>query len=120
MEYRFKKDYLGNPVSQLSTGHEALGCWLNEELKQNTALMNQLETVISELEDHKRLEFLLEGVDYNLLLTRDSAEVKAKLMATEMMDDLNEDLDYYDSESFSQCGLDDFKQLLASWQNYIA
>ena len=119
MEYRFQRDYLGNPVAQLSTEHEALGRWLNEELGQNTNKIKQLLCTVTELEQQKRLEFQLDGDDYRLFLTADSAEVKANLLDSEMMEDFHEDLDYYDCESSSQCGLDDFKHLISAWHDYL-
>ncbi|MRI32771.1 hypothetical protein EOPP23_07215 [Endozoicomonas sp. OPT23] len=120
MEYRFQRDYLGNPVAKLSSEHEALGRWLNDEVATNTGLIERLLAIISDLEARNKLEFQLEGHDFNITLTRDSAEASARLLETEMMDDFGEDMDYYDSESSGQCGLDDFKHLLLAWQDYIA
>ena len=119
MDYQFRRDLAGSPEAQCSMGYEAMGIWLTEELGCN---QNQLQTLLDKidlLQASRLWEYELEGQDYHLQLTRQQAEVRAALLDSDMACDEMEDMDYYDHESSSHCGLVDFRNMLLSWQQFI-
>ncbi|MFK0574023.1 YacL family protein [Endozoicomonas sp.] len=125
MDYHFQRNFSGQPEAQFSMDHEAMGIWLTDELGSNRQQLEHLLQVVDSLEKGQRWEYFDDGNEYRLHLTRDRAEVRAALLDTEMKPsayeehDEMEELDYYDNESISHCGLDDFKTLLLSWQNFL-
>ncbi len=120
MDYHFQRNFSGRPEAQFSMDHEAMGIWLTEELGDNTKQFEHLVQVIDSLEKGQRWEYFDDGRDFRLHLTRDVAEVRAALLDTDMPSDEMEEMDYYDSESISHCGLDDFKSLLLDWQRFLS
>lgn len=119
MDYHFQRNFSGRPEAQFSMDHEAMGIWLTEELGSNRQQLEHLLQVIESLEKGQRWEYFDDGIDYRLHLTRDHAEVRAALLDTAMDCDEMEELDYYDNESISHCGLDDFKALMVCWQVFL-
>ena len=119
MEYQFRRDIAGQPEALFSMNHEAMGIWLTNELGTNSHRLKTLMTAIDRLLNKELWEYEHEGHDYQLVLTRNQAEVKAALLDSEMYSDEMEDMDYYDSESSCHCGLNDFKAMILSWQEFI-
>ena len=119
MEYRFRRGIADQPEASFSMGHEAMGIWLTDELGTNTHKLQALLSTIDRLLNKELWEFEQEGQDYSLVLTRTQAEIKAALLDSEMYSEEMEDMDYYDSESTGHCGLNDFKTMLQSWQEFI-
>lgn len=119
MDYHFQRSFSGQPEAQFTMDHEAMGIWLTEELGSSQQRLEHLLQVVDSLEKGLRWEYFDDGIDYRLHLTRDRAEVRAALLDTEMDCEEMEDLDYYDHESISHCGLDDFKALLLGWQDFL-
>ena len=125
MDYHFQRNYSGRPEAQFSMNHEALGIWLTEELGSDWHQLELLLQVIDGLEKGLRWEYFDDGNEYCLHLTRDRAEVRAALLDSEMEPSTYEQhdeisgLEYYDNESISHCGLDDFKTLLLGWQDFL-
>ena len=120
MEYQFRRDLIGRPEARFSMSYEAMAIWLTEEVGTRQHRLNDLLKVIEQLKAGERWEYELEGQDYHLVINRLEAIVRADLMDAEMDCDEMEDMDYYDSESQCQCGLDDFKAMLLSWQEFIS
>ena len=121
MDYRFFYNERQIPTARLSMDHEALGLWLSDELGSDKEQLHHILQVISQLENGERREFEWQGRDFLLYLTRDDAEVTALTLLQEYSrEELEgEDLDFYDSESRAACGLEDFKDLLLEWQEFV-
>ena len=120
MEYQFRRDLIGRPEARFNMNYEAMAVWLTEEIGTRQHQLNKLFEIIAQLKNSERWEYELEGEDYHLVMNRQEAIVRAGLMDTEMDCDEMEDMDYYDSESQCQCGLDDFNVMLISWQEFIS
>lgn len=43
MDYEFLRDITGVVKVRMSMGHEAVGHWFNEEVKENLALLDEVE-----------------------------------------------------------------------------
>jgi len=121
VDYDFTHDIYGAFRAEFSMGHEAIGYWLTYELRSRQAVIQQLLTIISELRQHQRMDYLMEGSEYNLLLNRDEAIVRAHALDSEYEEEQPEDnLVFYDQESTASCGLDDFIEILEGWQQFTS
>ena len=118
MDYEFRTDLLGRHVAHFPMGHEALGNWLTSDLGNNPQRIQGVFDAILLIENRQTWEYELEGAEYALQLSPDEAVVRAHSLYAEA-DQLNDDMDYYDSESQAQCGLDDFKALLIDWIQFV-
>ena len=118
MDYEFTKDIIGSYIARFPMGHEALGSWLTSELGGNKERIQKLFTAVQKLQQRQSWDYELEGTEYRLQLTRDEAVVQAhSLFCSD--EELANDMDYYDSESFAQCGLDDFEAMLKDWSRFV-
>lgn len=121
MDYEFTLDLSGDYCAEFSMGHEALGYWLTNELGSRQSVMTAIFSAIEQLQNKQRWDYEVEGAEYNLLLTRDDATVRAHGLDSDFADDEpEEELDYYDQESTACCGLEDFIEILTGWQAFIS
>ncbi|MFO6424530.1 YacL family protein [Motilimonas sp. KMU-193] len=119
MEFEFKRDVLYKTIRcQFSMGHEAMGTWLEQELKTDLAGIARLLEQIQLLQQQALEQFELLGSEFSLFLNQDEAKVIANILLSEQSE-LPEDLQYYDEESLALAGLEDFEQMLRSYQQFI-
>lgn len=125
MDYEFTLDEYDRPIAEFSMGFEALGRWLTEELGSEQHNIDDLLDIIIQLEQKRINSRQLFGEDSKLLIDQEQVEVMA--LALEIGDDedsddkpaLPENTRLYDDESYANCGLQDFKQALLSWQEFV-
>ncbi|AIJ08874.1 MULTISPECIES: YacL family protein [Edwardsiella] len=117
MDYEFRHDIGGQVIALFSMGHEAVGHWLNEEVKGDLALLSRIEQEAAALKGSER-QWQLEGHEYTLWLDSEEVMVRANQLALEG-DALDDGMRYYDEESLSLCGLEDFLQVLARYRSFI-
>ncbi len=124
MEFEFRRDMTGTLQASFSMGHEAIAAWLLEEVGSRLSVISELEPVITQLQAKDCWEYLRDGVEYHLKLTRTEAEVTSASVDFDCESDLeshfDNDLDYYDEESRSTCGLDDFSAMLQEWKVFVS
>lgn len=118
MEYEFSQDFTG-PEARFSMGHEALGYWLTQEVGNRADKIASLFKALNNLTQGTAWDFELEGFEYDLLLSRNDATVKAHCLNAGDETDLEEDMDFYDAESSARCGLEDFSSLLKDWAEFV-
>jgi len=119
MDYEYTIDEYGQLNAQFSIGYEAMGLWFNDEIESNQAVISDLLNRIDQLEQRKKSYFHLEGKEFQLRLNWDGVEVLALALGVEVYEELPEDTHLYDQESFSECGLQDFKQAVLMWQEFV-
>ena len=119
MDYQFTRNENAQPVAIFSMGAETLGRWLSEELGDEQHKIDSLFQIIEDLEQKKITEFRLKGIEFDLQLNTDEIEVLAHELSLSIPDELPEGTELYDQESVTGCGLEDFKQVLLSWQAFI-
>ncbi len=126
MGCHFQRNFSGQPEAQFSMDHEAIGFWLTDEPGSNNQKLEHLLQVIDSLEKGQRWEYFDDGIDYRVHLTRDGVDISAALLESEPAlpesferCDMLAQLDSYDHESMSHCGLDDFKKSLLGWQEFL-
>lgn len=120
MEFEFRKDFItGQATVQTEMDHEAFATWLEME-GQSTCWVAALITKVDELQAHINTEYKLAGSEFNLLLTHAEAQVvNHRLMEAEDDEALTDDMSFYNAEIEACCGLEDFKNLLESWLEFI-
>lgn len=119
MDYEYTIDEFGQLNAQFSIGYEALGLWFNEEIESNTVTIADLLDRIEQLEQRKKDTFHIEGKEFQLRLNQDGIEVVALALGFDVDEALPENTNLYDQESFSECGLQDFKQAVLMWQEFV-
>lgn len=119
MDYDFSFDEYDKPVAEFSMGHEAMGSWFSDELGANQQRIEEIIDVVDQLINHRIEQRLIEGAEYQLRLNQEQAEVRSSSLDLDIDEELPEDTNLYDEESFAECGLEDFQQVLTSWYEFI-
>ena len=119
MDYEFTLDEYNEPVAKFSIGHEAIGRWLSEELCSNQRIITELLDHIRQLEQHDINQHHVKGREFQLRLNRDQIEVVALTLDIDVDEELPENTRLYDQEFYAECGLQDFKQVVLSWQGFV-
>ncbi|QED70869.1 UPF0231 family protein [Escherichia coli] len=117
MDYEFLRDITGVVKVRMSMGHEVVGHWFNEEVKENLALLDEVEQAAHALKGSERSRQRA-GHEYTLWM--DGEEVMVRANQLEFAGDEMEDgMNYYDEESLSLCGVEDFLQVVAAYRNFV-
>jgi len=117
MDYEFKQDINGRPSAIFSMGHEAIARWFSDEIKTLHSV-DSLLAIVSQLEAGTRFQYQSQGQEFELSLNKLEVDISA-LTDDSVFDDIPEDTERYDDESYSQCGLQDFKLALLSWRDFL-
>ncbi|GLS92196.1 hypothetical protein GCM10007916_32660 [Psychromonas marina] len=120
MEYEFRKDFItGQATVQTEMDHEAIATWLEME-GQSVDWVEALLAKIDAVQNRSLTEYKQPGSEFNLLLTYADAQViNHRLMESGDDEELTDDMSFYDAEIEACCGLEDFKNLLESWLEFI-
>ena len=117
MDYEFLRDITGVVKVRMSMGHEVVGHWFNEEVKENLALLDEVEQAAHALKGSER-SWQRAGNEYTLWM--DGEEVMVRANQLEFAgDEMEEGMNYYDEESLSLCGVEDFLQVVAAYRNFV-
>ncbi|MDW5499967.1 protein YacL [Pseudomonas lundensis] len=117
MDYEFLRDVTGQVIVRFSMGHEVIGHWINEELKGDLNLLDRIEAGAAEVKGSER-QWQLEGHEYTLLMDGEEVMIRANLLEFEG-DEMEEGMNYYDEESLSFCGVEDFLQVLKAYRSFM-
>lgn len=120
MNYQFVRDQQGKPIAQFEMGSEIFSHWFAEELGNDQSKISSILEAIEQLQSKEIKEFVLEGNDINLSLDPYEVEVRSKILDVDAPIELPEGTELYDQESISGCGLEDFSNVLNSWQEFVA
>ncbi|MBC8952906.1 YacL family protein [Xenorhabdus sp. PB62.4] len=117
MEYEFMQDITGHVTTSFSMDHEAVGHWLNEEVKGDLGILDKITVALKDIKGSER-QWQLAGHEYTLLMSEDEIMIRANQLQfdTEMIE---EGMSYYDNESLAFCGTDDFIVMLADYREFI-
>tara|TARA_B110000881_G_scaffold204298_1_gene205781 strand:- start:386 stop:769 length:384 start_codon:yes stop_codon:yes gene_type:complete len=118
VDYDFFRDEYEAPCVQCSMEYEAMGVFLTEELAK-VDLIEALLVDVDLIESQKLNNKEFQGKEFLLKLNRDDAIVRSNILDSMSDDEIPEELNYYDSQSESMCGLDDFKALLEDWLDHV-
>ena len=100
-------------------GHEVVGEWLLACLRTP----NQIAAVIDDanrIATHKQQNSQRSYPGFELQMDRDDVRLNATAFDHDSFDDGHaDDLSVFDDEQKAECGLDDFIDMLLSWQAFI-
>lgn len=120
MDYRFYINERNQPQASLSMGHEAFGDWLSHDIGNDVAQCQQLLQWIDELTQRQRSELEWHTTQYTLQLDREEAMLTARYQHDDSDDALSDpDLHVYQDESEAGCGLDDLRELICAWLDFL-
>ncbi|MBL4908562.1 MAG: YacL family protein [Alteromonadaceae bacterium] len=123
MEYEFIHDpTTGVASARFSMEHENIGSWLEIELAKDQLKLTQLLTAIDDVETGKAQEVRITGREFSVLVEKNDVTIEHNSAfndVDELPSTLHEDIHNDDFNGMSQCGLDDFHQLLLSWAKFI-
>ncbi|MEQ5112772.1 YacL family protein [Providencia vermicola] len=117
MDYQFFQDITGAISAKFSMDHEAIGYWLNEEVKNDLSLLDTIEENYEKIKGSEN-QWELIGHEYTLLLDDEEVMIKANQLSFET-EGLEEGLSYYDNESVAFCGIDDFLLMLKDYRVFV-
>ncbi|WP_409308111.1 protein YacL [Pectobacterium sp. B1J-3] len=117
MDYEFLRDVTGQVIVRMSMGHEAVGHWFNEEVKGQLTVLDEVEHAASSVAGSER-QWQKIGHEYTLLLDAEEVIIQANQLEF-TTDAMEEGMSYYDEESLSLCGLDDFLGLTAKYREFV-
>ncbi|PHM74363.1 YacL family protein [Xenorhabdus kozodoii] len=117
MEYEFMQDVTGQVTTAFSMDHEAIGHWLNEEVKGDLRVLDKITVALQEIKGSER-QWQLAGHEYTLLMSEDEIMVRANQLQFDT-EGVEEGMSYYDNESLAFCGTDDFIDMLANYREFI-
>ncbi|SUX87321.1 Uncharacterised protein family (UPF0231) [Citrobacter koseri] len=76
MDYEFLRDITGVVKVRMSMGHEVVGHWFNEEVKENLALLDEVEQAARALKGSER-SWQRAGHEYTLWMDGEEVMVRA-------------------------------------------
>lgn len=123
MDFEFKKNTLdGSYRVVFSSGHEAIGHWLIEEIGTNT---EKLDAIVLQLGAQKNInqEWRQQGKEWTLSIEQNEINIIANQLLnidSDQEDEFDDSLSAYDEESVSWCGIEDFEQVLQSWRAFVS
>ncbi|WED22256.1 YacL family protein [Vibrio sp. JC009] len=118
MEYQFTKNTLTGGIRiKCSMGHEVVARWLEEELTADKEKINALLETVAELKTGLSGEVTLRGKEISAYLSSDDVIIQENVLSYDS--DEESEFDFYDSESTSACGLEDFEELLKSFLEFL-
>ncbi|WP_241596912.1 YacL family protein [Rosenbergiella epipactidis] len=116
MDYQFVKDIEGGVRVQMSMDHEVIGQWFNEEVTADPTLLDTVMTVATRIKGTEQ-QWQHVGREYTIGLSDDEIMIQANLLAISV-DELDEGMSYYDQESLSFCGFEDFFALVDAYRQF--
>ncbi|VEB71899.1 Uncharacterised protein family (UPF0231) [Providencia rustigianii] len=117
MDYQFLKDITGSITAKFSMDHEAIGYWLNEEIKNDLSLLDAIAENYELIKGtENQWEFI--GHEYTLILDDEEVMIRANQLVFET-EGLEEGMSYYDNESIAFCGVDDFFGMLDDYREFV-
>ena len=120
MEYQFTHTVHG-VVAKCSMDHEAFARWLNCEISSNSKELDNLFIEIEKCKRSPQYEVAFEGKEYSLYLSADEVMAKANNleMTFEEFEQMEDGFGFYNEESISFCGLEDFEMFLIAYQRFL-
>lgn len=119
MNYQFKRTQEGTPIASFENSSDIFSQFFSEELGADQHKIQALLTQIDALDNKQIQEDVFDGKHIRLQLNQYEVEVQSKLMDYESQSELPDGTHLDEDDVLSGCGLEDFKQVLLSWQQYV-
>lgn len=99
MDYEFLRDVTGGVKVRMSMGHEVVGHWFNEEVKDNLSLLDEVEQAARTVKGSER-SWQRAGHEYTIWMDGEEVMIRANQLDFSG-DEMEEGMSYYDEESLS-------------------
>jgi len=126
MEYEFSRDPVnGGYHAKFSMEHEVFSAWLVDEVGNDAKRIGQLFATVEKVRGTENVELSLQGREYILIVN----DLDVILELNSNCDGVGAAIDeFLPDENMSvntdnyraECGLDDFSQMLTSWQAFLS
>ncbi|MCA2014923.1 YacL family protein [Vibrio tritonius] len=121
MDFEFTKNtLLGEYYVKCSMEHQIVARWLQEEIGKDCTKIDQILDLIEKAHQFSAKELQWHGKEISLVLTGQEVTVQENTQLSGIEEQLEEDFSLYESESYAQCGLEDFESLLLQWREFVA
>lgn len=117
MEYEFLRDITGGVKVRMTMDHEAVGHWFNDEVNEDLSVLDEVEAAAAEVKGSVR-QWQRVGKEYTLLLDEEEVMIRSNQLGFEG-DEMEEGMNYYDEESLSFCGVEDFLAVIAAYRAFL-
>jgi uncharacterized protein YacL (UPF0231 family) len=117
MDYKFYTDVSGKPIAECDEDAATFGDWLSNEFCSAEAL-EQVFIAIQALELQHVKTHKIKGHDYTLVMDADEAQLHRHLGYWDESAELPEGTEL-DMQNEVGCGLEDLKELLLDWQEFV-
>lgn len=119
MEYEFRQGIDGSLHAAFSMDHEVIGRWLTDEIGRDPSKIASLITKLNQVQTGESLGFTSTGRCFSLEIDQNDVSIISNEFSSQTDDELQEFMTLYTAESQAFCGVDDFHQVLLSWQAFI-
>lgn len=119
MDYQFTRSIRGKVQAEFEHELMLLGMWFTEELASDLKSLRTLLDKVSDLESGHIHEWKINGKDINLVMDKDEVTVFRTATSSHNVEYLPEGTEIDSLSESAGCGLEDFKQVLHSWQDFI-
>ncbi|MCL1079348.1 YacL family protein [Parashewanella spongiae] len=120
MDYEFRNNSLEDSVVALfSMEHQAVGRWFTEEIAKDKDKLSTILSVIEHISKDGVTEKKIIGKSITLELSYERVLVYENCIQYDNDYLLEEDMNLYDEESIASCGLEDFRDAMLSYQEFI-
>ena len=127
MEYEFQLDPVtGNTRAIFSFEHQILGPWLEVEIGKDIDAFTKVLTTLDAVINKEISEAVISGKEYSVIIDQQDIVIKANITMGENIDEvadmsealLEQGLSIDDNVQ-AMCGLEDFRELLISWSQFL-
>ena len=120
MEFEFTRNTLmGEYYVKCSMGHEIVGRWLQEEIGKDKSKIDQVLALVEESRTNFSNELSMVGKEITLSINEDEVTVQENVLGHEYEMEEGSEFDFYNSESLSVFGIDDFELLMERWVDFL-
>ncbi len=120
MDYEFNQDSYGEITINFSLGHEAIGYWLYEEIKDDLVKIALLKSIANEkMKQHSLEYYQFNGRQYHLRLNSDEVIIQLKSFANPDIS-LEQGMHYDDNDKEACCGTTDFMTMLEHYSLFLS
>lgn len=108
----------GKPIAECEEEGATFGDWLSVELGDNGTALSEVLSIIEQLQSQSIKHHKIKGQDYTLVMNEDEAELHRHLGYFDEDAELPEGTEL-DLQNEVGCGLQDLKELLLDWQEFV-